>query len=145
MQSMLWVLIPLRRGVLDRTLCDQLYLVSSTNKTYNYYITEILLRQALHSITLTPSKVRKCWRYQNGNHNWQIQQGRAIQWPKVDWQKLQIMIDTILHRKLKVEEHKLHQNMEVISDASTTQIQNPLGTELKIRLIDWLIFSATQW
>lgn len=54
------------------------------------------------------------------------------------------MIDTILHTKLNVEEHKLHQNAEVIYDASTRQIQNPLGMELKIRLIDWLIFNATQ-
>ena len=53
----LWVRTPLRRGVLDITLCDQLCqwlaagrcfpLVSSTN------ITKILLKVALHTITLT--------------------------------------------------------------------------------------------
>ena len=53
----LWVRIPLRRGVLNTTLCDQVYQwlaagrwfspgtrVSSTNKTYLHHIAEILLK-----------------------------------------------------------------------------------------------------
>jgi len=63
---MLWVRIPFRRGVLDTTLCDKVcpWLatgrwfspgtpVSSTNKTDRHDITEILLKAALNSITLT--------------------------------------------------------------------------------------------
>jgi len=59
------VRIPLRWGVLDTTLCDQVCqwlvtclwfspytLVSSTNKTDCHYITEILLKVALNTITL---------------------------------------------------------------------------------------------
>ena len=58
----LWVRIPIRRGVLETTLCDQgsqLFaagrwfssgpLVSSINKTDRHDITEILLKQALHT------------------------------------------------------------------------------------------------
>ena len=61
-----WVRIPLRRGVLDTTLCDKNCqwlaagrwfssgaLVSSTNKTYHHDITEILLKVALNIIALT--------------------------------------------------------------------------------------------
>ena len=64
----LWVHITLRRGVLDMTLCDKVYRwfatgrwfspstpVSSTNKTDLHDITEILLKVAVHPITLTPS------------------------------------------------------------------------------------------
>jgi hypothetical protein len=63
----LWVRIPLRWGVLDTILCDAVYqwftagrwfsqgtLVSSTNKTDLHDITEILLKVALNTITLTP-------------------------------------------------------------------------------------------
>ena len=45
------------RGVLDTTLCDkacQFSLVSFTNKTDAHYITEILLKVALNTTTLTP-------------------------------------------------------------------------------------------
>jgi hypothetical protein len=62
-----WVRIPLRRGVLDTTLCDKVCQwfaagrwffpgtpVYSTNKTYRYDITELLLKVALNTITLTP-------------------------------------------------------------------------------------------
>ena len=59
----LWVRIPLRRGVLDTTLCDKdcqwlatgLWFspVSSTNKTDSHDITEILLKVALNTLTLT--------------------------------------------------------------------------------------------
>ena len=59
----LWVRIPLRRGVLDTTLCDKVCLwlatgqwfslVSSTNKTDCHVITDILLKVALNTITLT--------------------------------------------------------------------------------------------
>ena len=61
-QLMLWVRIPLRRGVLDTTLCDKCLSagrwfspstpVSSTNKTDRQNITEILLKVALNTITL---------------------------------------------------------------------------------------------
>ena len=63
----LWVQIPLRRGVLDVTLCDKVWqwlvagqwfsLVFPTNKTDSYDITEILLKMALNTVTLvlTPS------------------------------------------------------------------------------------------
>ena len=53
---------PVRRGVLDTTLCDQVCQwfspgppVSSTNKTDRHGITEILLKVALNTITLTLS------------------------------------------------------------------------------------------
>ena len=62
----LWVWIPLRRGVLDTTLCDKVcqWLVagwwfspgtpiSSTNKTDRHDVTEILLKVALNIITPT--------------------------------------------------------------------------------------------
>jgi hypothetical protein len=65
---MLWVRIPLRRGILVTTLCDkvcqwlaagQWFLpgtsVSSTNKIDRHDITEILLKVVLNTITLTPS------------------------------------------------------------------------------------------
>jgi hypothetical protein len=58
----LWVLIPLRRGVLDTTLCDKICQwlaagwwfsmgtpVSSTNKTDRHDITEILLKVVLNT------------------------------------------------------------------------------------------------
>ena len=54
-----WVQIPLRWGVLDTTLFDQVCqwfspstLVSSTNKTDRHDITEILLKVVLNTITL---------------------------------------------------------------------------------------------
>ena len=60
----LWVWIPLRRSVLDTTLCDEVcqwlatgWLFSpvfSTNKTDRHNITEILMKVALNIITLTP-------------------------------------------------------------------------------------------
>ena len=56
------------RGVLDTTLCDEVCQwfvdgwwfstgtpVSSTNKSYRYDITEILLKVALNAITVTPN------------------------------------------------------------------------------------------
>ena len=62
----LWVRIPLRRSVLNTTLCDKVCqwlatgqwfswgtLVSSTNKTDLYDITEILLKVALSTRTVT--------------------------------------------------------------------------------------------
>ena len=62
----LWVRIPLRRGVFDTTLCDKVCQwlvtgrwfspgtpVSSTNKNDRHDITEILLKVALNTITLT--------------------------------------------------------------------------------------------
>jgi len=58
----LWVRIPLRRGVLDTTLCDKVCQwpvtsrwfspISSTNYTNHHDITEILLRVALNTINL---------------------------------------------------------------------------------------------
>ena len=55
----MWVWIPLKRGVLNTTLCDKVCQwlatgppVSSTNKTDRYDITEILLKVALNTITL---------------------------------------------------------------------------------------------
>jgi hypothetical protein len=60
----LWVLIQLRRGVLETTLCDKVCpwlaggrwfslgtLVSSTNKIDHHDITEMLLKVALNTIT----------------------------------------------------------------------------------------------
>jgi hypothetical protein len=68
----LWVRIPLRRGVLDKTLCDKVCqwlatglwfslvtLVSSTNKTDHHDITEILLKVVLSTIILTLSLIHK--------------------------------------------------------------------------------------
>ena len=62
----LWVQIKLMRDVLDTTLCDKVSqwlvagwwfspgtLVSSTNKTDRHDITELLLKVALNTITLT--------------------------------------------------------------------------------------------
>ena len=61
MQS-LWVWIPLRRGILDTTLCDEVCQwlaaglwfslgtrISSTNKTDRHDLTEILLKVALNT------------------------------------------------------------------------------------------------
>jgi hypothetical protein len=69
----LWVRIPLRRCVLDTTLCDKVCQwltaggwfspgtpVSSTNKTDHYNITEILLKVALSNITLTLNLAIRC-------------------------------------------------------------------------------------
>ena len=57
----LWVRIPLRWGVLDTSLCDEICRwfspgipISSTNKTDRHDITEILLKVALNTIPLTP-------------------------------------------------------------------------------------------
>jgi hypothetical protein len=68
----LWVRIPLRRGVLDTTLCDKVRQllatdrwfspgtsVSSINKTDRQFITEILLKVALNTITLTRYEERQ--------------------------------------------------------------------------------------
>jgi hypothetical protein len=65
-----WVWIPLRRGLLNTTLCDKVCQwlvaglwfspgtpVSSTNKTDHHNITEILLKVALNTINLYPSNV----------------------------------------------------------------------------------------
>ena len=62
----LWIQIPLRRGVLYATSCDKVCqclvadrwfspgtLISSNNKTDRHDITEILLKVALNTITLT--------------------------------------------------------------------------------------------
>jgi hypothetical protein len=58
----IWVRIPLKRGVLDTTLCDVCQwlatgrwfsggtLVSSTNKTYRHDITEILFKVVFNTI-----------------------------------------------------------------------------------------------
>ena len=64
----LWVWIPLRRGVLDTTLCDKVFqagqwfsqstLISSTNKSDCHDITEILLNMALNNITITQAQER---------------------------------------------------------------------------------------
>ena len=64
---MLWVCIPLRRGVFNTTLCDFVCQwltigrwfspgtpVSSTNKTDRHDITEILLKVALNTINSNP-------------------------------------------------------------------------------------------
>ena len=63
----LWVRIPLRRGVLDTSLCDEVCQwletgrwfspgtpISSTNKTDRHDITEILLKVTLNTIPLNP-------------------------------------------------------------------------------------------
>ena len=63
----LWVRIPLRRCVLDTTLCDKVCQwlatglwfsvgtpVSSTNKTDHHDITGLLLKEVLNTITLIP-------------------------------------------------------------------------------------------
>ena len=64
---MLWVRTPLKRGVLDTTLlvAGQWFTpVSSTNNTDCLDITEILLKMALNTLTLTPINARqnKLWR-----------------------------------------------------------------------------------
>ena len=69
----LWIRIPLRRGVLDTTLCDKVCQwlavgrlfspgtsVSSTNKTDRHDITKILLKVALNIITLTLTATYMC-------------------------------------------------------------------------------------
>jgi len=66
-----WIRIPLRRGVLDITLCDQVCQwlatgrwfspgtpVSSTNETDRHDITEIVLKVALSIFTLTYLQLR---------------------------------------------------------------------------------------
>jgi hypothetical protein len=53
---------PIRRGVPDTTSCDKVYqwliLVSTTNKTDRHDITEILLKVALHTLTLFPLSIQ---------------------------------------------------------------------------------------
>ena len=64
----LWVRTPLRRGVLDAAVCDQVcqwlaagpcfstgISVSSTNKTDRNNATEILLKVMLNTMTITPT------------------------------------------------------------------------------------------
>jgi hypothetical protein len=71
----LWVWIPLGRGVLNITLCDQICQwfshgtpVSSTNKTDRHNITEILLKVVLKHHTSNPSyKGRVVALFRNGN------------------------------------------------------------------------------
>ena len=71
---MLWVRIALRWGVIDPTLCDKVCQrlaagwwfslgtpVSSTNKTERHDITEILLKVALNTITLSLPKKNHIW------------------------------------------------------------------------------------
>jgi hypothetical protein len=70
----LWVRTLLRRGVLDTTLCDKVCqwlaagqwfspgtAVSSTNKTDRQDITEILLKMALNTITITHNQKKGEW------------------------------------------------------------------------------------
>jgi hypothetical protein len=72
---MLWVRIPLRRGVLNKTLCDKVCqwlaadlwfspgtMVSSTNKTDRHDITEVLLKEALNTINQTYPFWHNTWR-----------------------------------------------------------------------------------
>ena len=98
----LWIWISLRRGVLDKTLCDKISRwlatdpwfslgipVSSTNTTDNHDIAEILLKVALNTITLTffsdlslfylPSFIQKLFGM-NHNHT-----KRCIQWYFINW------------------------------------------------------------
>jgi hypothetical protein len=69
---MLWVRIPLRRCVLDTTLCDTVCQwlaeglwfapgtpVSSTNKADSHDITEILLKVVLNTITITLTRLKE--------------------------------------------------------------------------------------
>ena len=65
---MLWVRIPLRRGVLVSTLCDkvcqwlgflQILLISATNKTDCHDITEKLLKVALNTINQPTKQLKK--------------------------------------------------------------------------------------
>ena len=71
---MLWVRIALRWGVIDTTLCDKVCQwlaagwwfslgtpVSSTNKTECHDITEILLKVALNTITLSLPQKKHIW------------------------------------------------------------------------------------
>ena len=79
---MLWVRIRLRRGILNTTLCDKVCQwlsagrwfspVSSTNKTDHHDITEILLKVALNTITLTLklSTLGKICTYTYPDHSW---------------------------------------------------------------------------
>jgi len=67
LSPLMWVRMPLRRGILDTTLCDKVCQwlargrwfspdtrLSSTNKSDRHDITEILLKVALNTITLIP-------------------------------------------------------------------------------------------
>ena len=68
---MLWVRTPLRRGVVDTTLCNKVCQwlatgrgfspVSYTNKTDRHYITEILLKVALNTIKLNQTFGKRCF------------------------------------------------------------------------------------
>jgi hypothetical protein len=80
----LWVRTPLRRGVLDTTLCDKICqwlatgrwfspgtVVSSTNKTDDHDITEILLKVALSTIKLTNQPLSTIFQlYRGGQFYW---------------------------------------------------------------------------
>jgi hypothetical protein len=70
----LWIRTPLRRGVLDATLCDKVYqwlaaclwfspgtAVSPTKKAYRHDIAEMWLKVALNTITLTLTQIQE-WR-----------------------------------------------------------------------------------
>jgi len=71
----LWAWIPLRRGVLNTTLCDKVFqwltagrwfspgtTVSSSNKTDRHHITEILLEVVLSMINQSkPLYIDCCW------------------------------------------------------------------------------------
>ena len=87
---LLWVQIPLRLGALNTTLCDQVCQwlatglwfspgppISSTYKTDRHDITEILLKVALNTITLTHNFVKQ---YLIGLNNFWLHAIKYILW-----------------------------------------------------------------
>jgi hypothetical protein len=95
----LWVRIPLRLGVLDKTLCDKVCqrlvtgrwcspgtLVSSTNKSNRHDITEILLKMALNTNQTTkPTYISKCKKTK------EIRQKKYIDWAKLNRTKYEYL------------------------------------------------------
>ena len=76
---MLWVLILLRRGVLDTTLCDkvcqwlaacQWFSLNSPVSSIN--ITEILLKVALNTVTLNHLNEGWCWLFTHIKLTWNL-------------------------------------------------------------------------
>jgi hypothetical protein len=124
--SALWVRTPLRRGVLDTTLCDKVCQwlatgrwsslgtpISSTNKTNRRDITEILLKVAQDTINHQPTSGHFLFTLSNHKEL----NGRHITWIRVIFVSFSSwMIDVWTQMvKLYISQYKIHNYWQFIS------------------------------